>query len=260
MTKEVSLQDLNSVYHTQIDYDGFPLPIKIDIANVTSEDYMLAFSFTNQYKLKVVETQIKEENELDNIKLINIEDDKLTLSYEKLHYSYELDVLEQDKRLNYVMKFINITDKLFEENTKNLLEYLECEDIKTWLFSTGFNDEIYTELYRTISYWVEIMIVEFHANTKVALLLHNEEGKKINYNLARLKSCYETMGMYYFKENSDIKCFEELSYREQHLMQSYATKMNYIEIAINKDNKKTFEETKNGSKTANKKTSGYSRK
>ena len=66
--------------------------------------------------------------------------------------------------------------------------------------------------------------------------------------MARLKICYETMSMDYFKENTNVKAYEELSYREQHLMQSYSTKMYYIESSINKETRQAFEETKNNSK------------
>lgn len=247
--REVSLADLNMAHDSEFDYDGFIIPLSINISKISSEDYAIAYSFLNKYKKKSVESVSKEHNRLDDIHICEFEDDTLTLSYKTLEYQYDIDILEEDKKMDYIFKFINTSDKLFNNNKETLLEYLQITDIKTWLLETGFTDELFLHLFKTISYWIDVLISAFHSQVDAALLINDKNGKSINYNLARLKICYETMAIYYFKENSDIKCYEELSYREQHLMQSYATKMYYIESAINKETRQSFEESKNSSKT-----------
>jgi len=245
MKNDTSLNDLNIVYHSQIKFDNFTLPLKIDIANITELDYILAFSITNSYKLNPVDAQPKNINELDNIKTVYFEEDNMTLSYERLEYQYEIDVIEEDRKINYCTKFINCDDLLFDNGNKNLLQYLQVDTIKDWLFENGFDDMFYSELYRIVSHWVDMITTEFTANVKKALLLDNKDGIEMNYSLAKLRTCYESMHMYYFDENKDVNSFEKLSYREQHLMQSFATKMNYIDIAINKDAKKQIEDKRN---------------
>jgi len=113
MASETSLSDLNIVYHSQILFDNVMLPLRIDIADITEIDYILAFSLTNPYKIKAVEQQLKEYNELEDIKTIYLTGDEMQMSYEQLQHQYELDVIEEDKKLDYCMKFINTTDKLF---------------------------------------------------------------------------------------------------------------------------------------------------
>lgn len=247
MASDLSLSDLNIVYHSQIPFDELMIPLKIDIAKILEFDFILAHTFANQYKINPIEPQIKELNELDNIKIIHIQGDDLTLSYEALHYKYELELLSEDKRVDYCIKYINTSDKLFDDNTKNLLEYLETDNLRQWLFDRGWDDVFYSELYSTVSYWVDMILKEYVDTVKIVMLLDykNKDGVVMNSSILTLKACYESMSMRYFKENKDIKCYEELSYREIHLMQSYYTKMNYIDIAINKDAKKQMEERKN---------------
>ena len=247
MGKDVSLSDLNIVYHSQIKFDTFMLPIKIDMANIYEQDYILSFSYVNQYKTDKVEPQVKEKNELDDMQTVYINDDEIKLSYEPLEYQNEIDTLKENEKLEYCLKFINTTDKLFDDNTKNLLEYLETDNIKDWLFDRGFNDIFYSELYKSVSYWIDLATTEYTEKVKDALLLREKDkkGKEMNYTLSKLRTCYEIMNMYYFKENEGVQTFDNLSYREQHLVNSFTTKMNYIDTAINEDARKQMEDRRN---------------
>jgi len=261
MANEVSLSDLNIIYHSQIKFDDITLPLKIDIANITEYDYILSVSAMNQYKLDVMEQQPKEHNELDDIKIIKLENDIFTMSYKTLDHQFDLDILEEDTKIDYCIKFINTTDKLFDDNTKNLLEYFQTENIKEVLFEKGFGDVFYFELYTTVSYWVDMILKEFTDKVKFALLLdaNNKNGTEMNHSLSRLKSCYDNMTMKFFKENAGVTVFESLSYREQHLIQSYFTKMNYIDIAINKDAKKQMEDRRDNTPAKHKNPAGAKR-
>ena len=241
---QVSLNDLNIMYHSQIVYDDFILPIKIDIKDIKEDDYLLAFSLMNKYKIKEIKPQEKDESDLDNIKIVKFSDNELTLSYQVLEYQSEIDFLDQNKRINYCIKFLNTTDKLFKNNTQTLLEYLEVETMLEWLKITGMSDTFYNELYITVSYWIDIIVKELHMQTESALLLDDKDGKSINHNISKLQLCYEKRDLHYFSENENIRCYEKLSYREQHLMDSYNTKMYYIDIANNKEAREQIEKSK----------------
>jgi len=252
LKNETTLDDLDFLYHTEISFDDFIIPIKINIEDITESDYIQAVSVMNDYKTKRIEPQIKEHNDLADIKIVDINNGKITLSYQKLYYEEDIEFLKQQERMKYCFKFINIEDKLFEDNTKNLLEYLECEDIVEWLNERGMTEEFYTKLYLITSYWIDVMVTELHANTKVALLLTNKKGTDMNYSLSKLTSCYKNANMHYFTENRDVKTYRDISYREQHLRQSYDTKMNYIEIAINEKTKSEIDKAKTNSSKAHK--------
>ena len=157
MKNDTSLNDLNIVYHSQIKFDNFTLPLKIDIADITELDYILAFSMTNQYKLKSAEVQQQQTSELDNIKTVYFNEDEITLSYERLEYQYELDVMEEDRKIDFCVKFINVDDPLFDNGTKNLLQYLDVKNIKDWLFKKGFSDIFYSELNRDVCHSVDMI-------------------------------------------------------------------------------------------------------
>jgi ribonucleotide reductase beta subunit family protein with ferritin-like domain len=197
-----------------------------------------------------MEAQAKEYHKLDDIKKVKIDPESITLLYDRLKHQYELDVIEEDKKINFCMKFINTQDKLYHNGTKNLLEYLNTPNIKDWLFSHGFNEDFYANIYITISFWVDMITTEYTGNVKSVLMLREDQKNTtdMNYPLNKLRSCYETLKMYYFEENKDVKSFDKLSYREQHLIQSYATKMNYIDVAINKNAKKQIEDKRSETK------------
>lgn len=262
MANEVSLSDLNIVYHSEIDFDGTILPLKIDISEIYERDYILAFSFANQFKMDKVEQQQKEHNELDDIKIIKIDEDEIRLSYKPLTYQHELDFLKENEKLDYCVKYINTSDKIFEDGTKTLLECLEINDIKVWLLSKGLDEFFYAELYKTVSYWIDMITTEYTAKVKDALLLKEKDknGTEMNYTLSKLRTCYETLNIYYFKENEGIQTFDNLSYREQHLVNSFTTKMNYIDIAINKDAKKQMEDKRSNTPSKHKNPAGARRK
>ena len=262
MKDEVSLSDLNLVYHSEIKFDTIVLPLKMDISKIYEMDYILAFSFANQLKVDKVEQQTKEHNELDDIKIVSLEQDSLELSYKPLSYQYEIDNLIEQEKLDYCLKFINTEDRLFEDNTKTLLEHIGTNNIKTWLLDKGMDGVFYIELYKTVSYWIDMITTEYTAKVKDALLLKEKDknGTEMNYTLSKLRTCYETLNIYYFKENEGIQTFDNLSYREQHLVNSFTTKMNYIDIAINKDAKKQMEDKRSNTPSKHKNPAGAKRR
>jgi len=246
-SNEISLYELDIVYHSEIEYDNFTLPIKIDIKDITDNDYAFAFSIMNNFKKNKLEPKEREHNQLDDMKHFEIINNTIHLKYEELKHQDVLDNIEFNKKMKYVCKFINTTDKLYSNNTKNLLEFVDHNDLISFFTLTSMSESFFNKIYTTISFWIDLAIYEFHLKVKSALLLNDEDGTVMNTSISKLKTCYDTLKIHYFPENEDVKCFVKLSYREQHLINSYNTKMHYIDRAINNKNKSEIDSYKNES-------------
>lgn len=254
MANEYHLSDLDIIYYSEIKFDTFILPLKFDIANIKEEDVLISMSFMNQFKKDKIKPQDEDKSELDNMKIVEINSNVITLSYKELEYKYEFEELDRIKKIKYCIKFIDTESKLFDNNNSNLLEYLKTDNMYDFLMKYGLNEHFFLNLYSTTSYWLDLMVSELNIIISSALKMKDEKGTDINYAIAKLKGCYD-MNMKFFRENEGVSSFQNLSYREQILKQNYENKMHTLENNINENARKEAEKSRKDKPQSNRRKS-----
>ena len=242
--ENLSLNDLNIIKHTEIKLnDDFILPVKIDISKVCYDEVNIAtFNMLKLYDKKRYDKITKDSSQVKlNVNKIELKDNNLYFDISDLTYDKELNQVRIEHLLKSYLKHINIEDKLFEG--KNLLEFLECENIYDYLIENELSNREFVIIQNNICFWIDYVSKEINKKVNTLLELDDEKGTYYNQAMIELQIAYEYGKGIYFQENINKAC-NEWSYREKLLSKAYFTKKYLIDKAANDEIKNSMKSSK----------------
>jgi hypothetical protein len=213
--------------------------VKIDVSRVCYDEINVAtFNMLKIYDKKRYEKIIKTSTQQKiNVNKIELKDDNLCFDISELTYEKELNQIRIEQLLKSYLKHVNVEDKLFED--KNLLEFLECENIYDYLIENELSNREFVIIQNNICFWIDYVAKEINKKINTLLELDDKKGTYYNQAMIELQIAYEYGKGVYFQENIDKAC-SDWSYREKILSKAYFTKKYLIDKAVDDEIKNSM--------------------